>query len=99
MEAGLPRKVATTWLVLAMFISSTELARVLNPSRQDFGACSLTSSPRIVQFSWNPEPAGAGDRGPCPPRGAPGQVSAGGQGSQATGGHSQSPPAPPGPDF
>ena len=91
MEAGLPRKVATTWLVLAMFISSTELARVLNPSRQDFGACSLTRSPRIVQFSWNPETAGAGDRGPCSPCGTPGQVSACGQGSQATGGHNQSP--------
>ena len=69
MEARLPRKVATTWLFLAMFISSTESARVLNPSRQDFWACSLTSSPRIVQFSWNPETAGAGDRGPCPHHG------------------------------
>ncbi|XP_060011481.1 uncharacterized protein LOC132523811 [Lagenorhynchus albirostris] len=52
-----------------MFISSTESACVRNPSRRDFRACSLTSSLRITQFSWNPEMEGAGDRGPRPPRG------------------------------
>ncbi|XP_059984666.1 uncharacterized protein LOC132508518 isoform X2 [Lagenorhynchus albirostris] len=51
------------------FISSTESACVRNPSRRDFWACSLTSSLRITQFSWNPEMEGAGDHGPCPPRG------------------------------
>ncbi|XP_073644953.1 uncharacterized protein [Tursiops truncatus] len=35
-------------------LSSTESACVRNPSRRDFRACSLTSSLRITQFSWNP---------------------------------------------
>ncbi|XP_073662002.1 uncharacterized protein [Tursiops truncatus] len=50
-------------------LSSTESACVRNPSRRDFRACSLTSSLRITQFSWNPETEGAGDRGPRPPHG------------------------------
>ncbi|XP_059984648.1 uncharacterized protein LOC132508518 isoform X1 [Lagenorhynchus albirostris] len=55
--------------LIKQFISSTESACVRNPSRRDFWACSLTSSLRITQFSWNPEMEGAGDHGPCPPRG------------------------------